>query len=91
MRLNFVKEIRPEALSKLLLQLYSKKYHADYIKHKHGLERLWLLGINVDDKGMFSKFSNKMKYNNSVLRGKYLLMVYKKVPCYSSTFHGCWS
>ena len=89
MRPAFDKGMRPEAFSMLLLELHSKKYHSDYIKREHSLERLRLLGADISEKKLFSHFGDKMQYDSLVPRGKYLLSVYislQEISFYNITF-----
>ena len=86
MRPAFDKGMRPHAFAGLLLELHSKKYSRDYLNREHELEKLRFLGVNVDEKEMFSEFSDKSKYAGSVPGGHYLGTVYKQFHATISNF-----
>eukprot|EP00978_Attheya_sp_CCMP212_P037953 scaffold183316_cov56-Attheya_sp.AAC.3 len=78
------KGVRSEALSDILLELHSKAYTKSYFRREKLIERDTALdpGSLSPQKGLFSEFSDKEKYDGVVPTGKYLRHVYK-------LYHAC--
>ena len=74
MRPLFDKGVRPEALSKTMLELHAKAYTRAYLRREHDLARDRRLRPNLP-KETFSDFADKSKYAGRVPTGNYLSTV----------------
>jgi hypothetical protein len=68
MRQAFEKGVRPEALSKIMLELHTKRYTKAYIKREYNLSHHRLLQPDYDP-GMYSTFGDKKRYGGLVPTG----------------------
>ena len=68
------KSFQFEALSKMLLELHSKKYFLSYIGHLSKYEK----SVLRSDVKPFSEFDDKLKYAGAVPSANYLSSMYKK-------------
>ena len=76
MRPLFDKGLRPEAFSRTLLELHTKRYTKAYIQREHLLARDRRLDSRLPA-AMFSSFADKKGYAGLVPTGNYLAHVYK--------------
>ena len=62
----FYKGMRAESFANMLLELHTKKYHRGYLEREYELEQFQLIGVNINEQGIFSRFGNKSEYNSGL-------------------------
>lgn len=73
-------QVKPESLSKIMVELNAKKHMKDYIKREHDLERNRLLptfSSAESNPGMYSPFNDKLRYAGVVPTGAFLIPALK--------------